>query len=251
MSKKKDTLEITNLHASTKDGKEILKGVTLKIKRGEIHAVMGPNGSGKSTLAQVLMGHPGYKITKGSIKLNGKDVAKLTPDKRAKLGLFLGFQYPVEVAGVNYAGFLRMAVNENTTNGNKVSPIAFRKQLGKKAKVLALHDDMTKRFVNEGFSGGEKKKSEILQLAILKPKLAVLDEPDSGLDIDALKYIAKAINALNNPPGLMLITHYQRILNYIKPDFVHILVAGKVVNSGKAGLAKKIEKQGYEKYTKA
>jgi Fe-S cluster assembly ATP-binding protein len=248
--KKKDSLEIRNLHASTSDGKKILNGVTLKVSRGETHAVMGPNGSGKSTLAQVLMGHPGFKITKGKVKLNGKDITKLTPDERAKLGLFLGFQYPVEVAGVNYAGFLRMAVNENAINGDKVSPIAFRKDLSSKALKLALTDDMTKRFVNEGFSGGEKKKSEILQMSVLKPKLAILDEPDSGLDIDALKYIAKAINAIDDPPGLLLITHYQRILNYIKPNFVHILVSGKVVESGKATLAKKIEKKGYEKYTK-
>jgi Fe-S cluster assembly ATP-binding protein len=236
--KSKDTLEIKNLHASTIEGKKILQGVNLDVKIGEIHAVMGPNGSGKSTLAQVLMGHPGYKITKGKIYLNRSDVSKLTPDARAKEGLFLAFQYPVEVAGVNYAGFLRMAVNETKTNGDKVSPIAIRKQLSDRAKKLAFIDDISTRSLNEGFSGGEKKKSEILQLAILKPKFAILDEPDSGLDVDALKYIAKAIATLDTPLGLILITHYQRILNYIKPDRVHILVNGKVVESGTANLAK-------------
>lgn len=253
----KDTLEIKNLHAGTIDGKDILHGVSLKVKKGEIHAIMGPNGGGKSTLAQVLMGHPHYAITKGSIILNGVDITNLPPDQRAKQGLFLGFQYPVEVSGVNYASFLRLAVNEkNTAAGikndkgqiKKLSPVAFRNELAVHSKTLALGDDMTKRSLNEGFSGGEKKKAEILQLAMLQPDFAVLDEPDSGLDVDALKYISKSITALDYKFGLVLITHYQRILHFIKPDFVHILVKGKIIKSGTALLAKKVEKEGYEKY---
>ena len=247
---KKGKLRIENLHASTSEGKKILHGVNLSIASGKIHAVMGPNGSGKSTLAQILMGHPGYKITKGKIVLNGKNIAKMSPDKRAKMGLFLGFQYPVEVAGVNFAGFLRMAVNEKASKNSKVSPIAFRKDLSEKAKDMALTEDISTRFLNEGFSGGEKKKSEVLQLAILKPKFAILDEPDSGLDVDALKYISRTIANLDYSLGLVLITHYQRILNYIKPDKVHILVKGKIVQTGNAKLAKDIEKKGYEQYTK-
>ena len=239
-------LVISDLFVETIDGKKILQGVSLKIKKGEIHAVMGPNGSGKSTLAAAVMGHPGYKITKGKIKLAGKDITSLPVNQRAKLGLFLGFQYPVEVAGVNFASFLRMAVNEK--NKNKISPISFREELARQAKALALADDMAKRSLNEGFSGGEKKKSEILQLKILKPEFAILDEPDSGLDVDALKYIAKTINDMDDPPGIVLITHYQRILHYIKPDRVHILVKGKIVKSGGKDLATLIEKEGYEKY---
>ena len=248
--KTQEVLKITNLHASTIDGKKILQGIDLSVKTGEIHAVMGPNGGGKSTLAQVLMGHPGYKISKGKITLNSKNLTNISPDTRAKAGLFLGFQYPVEVAGVNFAGFLRMAVNEKAKKTDRVSPIAFRKDLTEKAKKLSFVDDISLRSLNEGFSGGEKKKSEILQLSILKPKFAILDEPDSGLDVDALKYIAKAISALDYPLGLILITHYQRILNYIKPDKVHILVGGKIIKTGDAKLAKEIEKKGYEKYIK-
>jgi Fe-S cluster assembly ATP-binding protein len=239
-------LVIKNLHAGTIEGKKILNGVNLAIKKGEIHAIMGPNGGGKSTLAQVLMGHPHYVITDGTIKLNGKDITSLSPDQRAKAGLFLGFQYPVEVAGVNYASFLRMASNE--VRSTKVSPIRFRLQLKEQAEKLAFQDDLTKRSLNEGFSGGEKKKAEILQMAMLKPEFAVLDEPDSGLDVDALKYIAKAINALDYEFGLVLITHYQRILHYIKPDFVHVMIKGKIAKSGGHALAKQIEESGYEKY---
>ena len=250
------SLKITNLHAGTLDGKEILHGASLCVKQGEIHAIMGPNGGGKSTLAQVLMGHPGYKITQGKIEVNGVDITNLSPDKRAKAGLFLGFQYPVEVAGVNFASFLRMAINEqrelriknNELREKKMSPIAFRNLLTDQAKKLAFSNDLSERSLNEGFSGGEKKKAEVLQLALLNPDFAVLDEPDSGLDVDALKYIARTISSLSSSLGLVLITHYQRILHYIKPDFVHIMIKGKLVKSGKAILAKEIEEKGYEKY---
>jgi Fe-S cluster assembly ATP-binding protein len=241
------SLKITNLHAGTTDGKEILHGVSLAVKPDEIHAIMGPNGGGKSTLAQVLMGHPGYTITQGKIEVNGTDVTNLPPDQRAKNGLFLGFQYPVEVAGVNFSSFLRLAINENKKAGEKkISPIAFRNQLTDQAKQLAFSQDIYNRSLNEDFSGGEKKKAEILQLALLKPDFAVLDEPDSGLDVDALKYISKTITSLNYPLGLILITHYQRILHYIKPDHVHIMIKGKIIKSGKAALAKEIEEKGYE-----
>ncbi|HWY79008.1 MAG TPA: Fe-S cluster assembly ATPase SufC [Candidatus Sulfotelmatobacter sp.] len=245
----KDSLVITNLYAGTKEGKEILRGVSLTIKKGEIHAIMGPNGGGKSTLAQVLMGHPEYVVTNGKIILNSIDIVNMTPDQRAKQGLFLGFQYPVEIAGVNFGNFLRMAVNENLETGTKkISPIAFRNQVEPIAKKLGFSEDIVKRFLNQGFSGGEKKKAEILQLATLKPDFAILDEPDSGLDVDALRYIGKAINSLDYPLGLLLITHYQRILHYIKPHFVHIVVNGKIVKSGNSLLAKETEEKGYEQY---
>jgi Fe-S cluster assembly ATP-binding protein len=222
------------------------------VNKGEIHAIMGPNGGGKSTFAQALMGHPHYVITEGKIELNGKDITRLSPDQKAKQGLFLGFQYPVEVAGVNFANFVRMAMNESTSakatedKQKKISPIAFRKLLTEQAEKLSFHEDISQRMLNEGFSGGEKKKAEILQLSILKPEFAILDEPDSGLDVDALKYIAHSINTLDYDLGLLLITHYQRILHYIKPDFVHIMIQGKLVQSGDATLAKEIEEKGYE-----
>lgn len=252
-----NTLIIKNLHAQTVEGKKILNGISLVVKKGEIHALMGPNGGGKSTLAQVLMGHPGYIVTKGKVLLNGTDITMMTPDQKAKAGLFLGFQYPVEVAGVNYANFLRMAVNEmgearatsKELRIKKLSPLAFRKQMTEIAKSLSL-GDITKRSLNEGFSGGEKKKAEIMQLAMLRPDFVVLDEPDSGLDVDALRYIAKAIKALDYKPGLLLITHYQRILKYIEPDVVHILINGKIVQSGDASVAHAIEEKGYENYLK-
>lgn len=240
------TLKIDNLYAQTPDGKEILKGVSLTIKQNEIHAMMGPNGGGKSTLAQVLMGNPGFKITKGNIFINKTNITKLSSNKRALLGLFLGFQYPVEVPGVNFANFLRMAANEKKKKTEKISPIAFRNLISEASGKLAFSHDITKRFLNEGFSGGEKKKAEVLQLTLLRPEFAILDEPDSGLDIDALKYISKTITTLNFPVGLLLITHYQRILHYIKPTFVHILIDGKIVKSGNHLLAKQIEKSGYE-----
>jgi len=247
----KNKLLITNLHVETIDGKKILNGISLTIQQGEIHAIMGPNGGGKSTFAQSLMGHPGYKITQGSIVLNGVDITSFTPDQRAKQGLFLGFQYPVEVAGVNFGNFLRMAMNENKKEDEKkISPIAFRNQLEPIAEQLGFSDELSKRFLNQGFSGGEKKKAEILQLGLLKPPFAVLDEPDSGLDVDALRYIAQAINSLDYPLGLVLITHYQRILHYIKPQFVHVVVKGKIVKSGDSLLAKEIEEKGYEEFSK-
>src|SRR3989344_5771011 len=207
-SYKRNSLVIKNLYVSTIDGKEILRGVSLSIKKGEIHAIMGPNGSGKSTLAQSLMGHPGFLITKGFVILNGEEITKLTPDKKAKLGLFLGFQYPVEVAGVNFGNFLRTAKNSNLKNGEKkVSPIGFRNELKDKEKALAFSEEISQRSLNEGFSGGEKKKAEVLQLSILRPEFAILDEPDSGLDVDALRHISKTINNLDFELGLMLITH--------------------------------------------
>jgi len=245
----KNALVIRNLHVKTIDGKPILNGIFLTVKRGEIHAIMGPNGGGKSTLSSALMGHPGYVITKGTISLNGVDITHLSPDQKAKMGLFLGFQYPVEIPGVHFGSFLRLAINGKKQEGEKkVSPIAFKNHLIKEAQTLSFGEDITKRALNEGFSGGEKKKAEILQLALLKPEFAVLDEPDSGLDVDALKYIARKINGLEYNLGLVLITHYQRILTYVKPDVVHVLVKGKIVQSGKAALAKHVEESGYEKY---
>lgn len=250
----KDSLVITNLYAETKEGKEILRGISLTINKSEIHAVMGPNGGGKSTFAQVLMGHPDYIVTKGSITLNGVDITKMPPDQRAKAGLFLGFQYPVEITGVNFGNFLRMAINENREQGKgekkKLSPIAFRNEVEPIAEQLGFSEDIVKRFLNQGFSGGEKKKAEILQLSVLRPEFAILDEPDSGLDVDALRYIGKTINNLDYHFGLLLITHYQRILHYIKPHFVHIVVGGKIVKSGDSSLAKETEEKGYEKYLK-
>src|SRR5579863_9377717 len=249
-----DSLIIKDLHAGTKEGKGILRGVSLTIKKGEFHAIMGPNGGGKSTLAQVLTGHPDYVITNGKITLNGVDVTSLTPDQRAHHGLFLGFQYPVEITGVNFGNFLRMAINENRERGTgsrekkKLSPIAFRNEVEPIAKQLGFSEDIVKRFLNQGFSGGEKKKAEILQLAMLRPDFAILDEPDSGLDVDALRYIGNAVGSLDYPFGLLLITHYQRILHFIKPNFVHIVVKGKIVRSGDSSLAKETEEKGYEKY---
>lgn len=244
----KNKLIIKDLNVSIVDGKKILNGVDLEIKKGEIHALMGPNGSGKSTLAAVLMGHPGYVVNSGKIILNSKDITKISTDKRARMGLFLGFQYPVEVSGVNFSSFLRMAINEKSKS--RISPIAFKNKLLDQAKELAFNSDITDRSLNEGFSGGEKKKAEVLQLSLLRPEFAVLDEPDSGLDIDALKYIAKVLSELDFSLGLLLITHYQRILHFIKPDFVHIMTAGKIVKSGKSDLALEIEKTGYTKFLK-
>ena len=242
------TLEITNLHVSI-DSKQILKGVNLVVKQGETHTIMGPNGSGKSTLANTLMGHPKYMVDKGDILFDGESIVKLTPDKRAKKGLFLAFQYPHEVSGVSVFNFLRSSYNSVTSQSNAkpLSIIAFRKYLREKMDILNIEEEFTKRYLNEGFSGGEKKKSEILQMAVLAPKIAVLDETDSGLDIDALKTVSEAINKMSSPDlGILLITHYQRILKYIKPQFVHVLMDGKVVKSGSMELAEKLEDKGYD-----
>ena len=244
-----------DLHVSV-DSNEILKGLNLTVNQGEIHAVMGPNGSGKSTLAYSIMGHPKYKITKGTITFDGTDVLALTPDKRAKLGLFLAFQYPYEIEGVTVFNFLKTAYTSlKSENGASKDPkdqkamtsaLEFWNILKEKMKLLKFEESFAKRYLNEGFSGGEKKKCEILQLASLSPKIALLDETDSGLDIDALKIVADSVNKLSGPNlGVLLITHYQRILNYVKPDFVHILVDGIIVKSGDKDLAKKVEKEGY------
>ena len=236
-------LEIKNLHVST-DNKEILKGVNLKINKGEVHAVMGPNGSGKSSLSLALMGHPRYKITAGKILLDGRNINLITPDKRAKLGLFLAMQYPVAVPGVSVFNLLRSA-NKNLES-QQVSALEFQKIVKKEMKNLKMDEKFLTRSINDGFSGGEKKKAEILQLSILKPKYAILDETDSGLDVDALKTVSKGIsNVAGSEIGILLITHYQLILKYVKPDFVHILVDGKIVKSGDYKLAEEIESTGY------
>ncbi len=250
-----------DLHVSV-DSTEILKGLDLTVNQGEIHAVMGPNGSGKSTLAYAIMGHPKYKVTKGSIAFDGTDVLALTPDKRANLGLFLAFQYPYEIEGVTVFNFLKTAYTSlRSGNGSSKDPkdpkgpkdqkdmtsaLEFWNILKEKMKLLKFEESFAKRYLNEGFSGGEKKKCEILQLAALSPKIALLDETDSGLDIDALRIVADSVNALSGPNlGVLLITHYQRILNYVKPDYVHILVNGSIVKSGGKELAEEVEKKGY------
>lgn len=238
-------LEIRNLHVTAED-KEILKGVTLTIQSGEIHAIMGPNGSGKSTLCHTLMGHPKYTVTKGEIIFDGQNVLELSPDKRARLGLFLGFQYPREIPGITFSNFLRTCLN--THREKPINVMDFNKLLEEKMELIEIPKDFKTRAVNEGFSGGEKKRAEILQLTVLEPKIAVLDETDSGLDIDALKIVAKSINitAKKTHMGVLLITHYQRLLNYIKPNFIHIMVNGKIIESGKKDLALEVEKKGYE-----
>lgn len=243
-------LEIRNLHVSVAD-KPILKGVDLMVTQGEIHALMGPNGTGKSTLAYTLLGHPGYQITEGQIVYKGHDLAELEPDERARLGLFLAFQYPVAIPGVSLANFLRTAINARRRSQNpedKGIPVPeFRKLLKAKMDLLKMPHEFAGRYLNEGFSGGEKKRAEILQLATLEPEIAVLDETDSGLDIDALRIVSGGVNALAGPSlGVLIITHYQRILNYIKPDVVHIMLGGRVVETGGADLAQHLEEQGYD-----
>ncbi|MBU2051590.1 MAG: Fe-S cluster assembly ATPase SufC [Candidatus Beckwithbacteria bacterium] len=238
-------LAISNLRVRV-ETKQILNGVNLKLKPGELVAIMGPNGSGKSTLAYTLAGHPGYEITSGKISLNGKAVNKLSPDKRSKMGLFLGFQYPVAVAGVDLFNLLRQAYI--SISGKKIAPFEFKDLLKTKISALGLDKSFINRSVNDGFSGGEKKKSEILQLAVLKPKYAILDEIDSGLDIDAVKIVARAINQIrrDNPQiGILLITHYQRILDYLTVDRVIVMKAGKVVKEGSQRLVDRLEKRGY------
>ncbi|MBT4916885.1 Fe-S cluster assembly ATPase SufC [Candidatus Peregrinibacteria bacterium] len=248
-------LEIKNLHAKIGD-KEILKGLSLNIKAGEIHTIMGPNGSGKSTLCNVLMGHPKFEVTKGSAKLDGKKLLELDTNERANEGLFLAFQQPLEIPGVTFGNFLRLAKNANLKAKDKdstpIGPVDFMEEMRASTKLLKMDEKFIGRSVNQGFSGGEKKRAEIVQMATLEPKYALLDEIDSGLDIDALKSVAKGIKAIHKKtnPGILIITHYQRILNYIDPDHVHIMVDGKILKSGGPKLAHDLEKNGYEKYIK-
>jgi Fe-S cluster assembly ATP-binding protein len=238
------TLEVRDLHVEV-EGKEILKGIDLLVPQGEVHAIMGPNGSGKSTLANVIMGRPGYKVTSGEILFKGQGIMGLKPDQRAQLGLFLAFQYPTEIPGVSVVNFLRSAYN--AVKGDQISALAFRKRMKEKMTMLGVEDAMVARYVNQGFSGGEKKKNEILQLAVLEPEIAILDETDSGLDIDSLKAVAGGVQQLIGPGlGVLLITHYQRILNYITPDRIHVMMDGKIVLSGGPELAPRLEQKGYE-----
>jgi Fe-S cluster assembly ATP-binding protein len=243
-------MEIRNLHV-TVDENEILKGVDLVIKPGEIHALMGPNGSGKSTLAYALMGHPSYKVTEGKVLFKGQNILELDPDERAKLGVFLAFQYPVAIPGVSVANFLRSAINarrkQQDPDDKGIPIVEFRNLLKGKMDLLEMPHEFAGRYLNEGFSGGEKKRAEILQMATLEPEIAILDETDSGLDIDALRIVAAGVNALAGPDlGVLLITHYQRILRYIQPDTVHIMLAGQIVERGGAELAEHLEEQGYD-----
>ncbi len=237
-------LKIENLHVEI-DGNEIVKGLDLEVGRGEIHAIMGPNGSGKSTLANVLMGHPRYEITDGSVTFEGEDVLELEPDERAKMGMFLAFQYPSEVPGVSVANFLRTAVN--SVREEELSPMAMYKLLQEKMAVMRMDPKFAERYLNEGFSGGEKKRNEILQMLMLQPKLAIMDETDSGLDIDALQVVARGVNELRDPEfSAVVITHYQRILRYIEPDRVHVMLDGRIVTSGGRELAEELEEKGYD-----
>ena len=243
-------LVIKDLHVNIED-KEILKGLDLTIKQGEIHAIMGPNGTGKSTLAYTLMGHPSYEATKGEIWFKDENILELSPDERARQGLFLAFQYPVAIPGVTVANFLRSAINARRRaqdSDDKGMPIPeFRKMLKEQMSLLKMDYNFAGRYLNDGFSGGEKKRAEILQMATLKPEIAILDETDSGLDIDALRIVADGVNALTGPEmGVLVITHYQRLLNYIKPDFVHVMYNGRIVESGGPELALQLEEQGYD-----
>jgi Fe-S cluster assembly ATP-binding protein len=238
------TLEVRDLHATVED-KPILRGIDLVVRQGEIHALMGPNGSGKSTLSNVIMGRPGYVVTRGSVLLNGEDITVLTADERAKRGLFLALQYPTEVPGVSVVNFLRTAYQ--SVKGNQVSALEFRKHMKAQMDRLGIEDAMVQRYVNQGFSGGEKKRNEVLQLAVLEPQIALLDETDSGLDIDSLKLVAESVNQLVGPElGVLIITHYQRMLNHITPDRVHVMLAGRIVSSGGPELAQELEAKGYE-----
>jgi Fe-S cluster assembly ATP-binding protein len=252
-------LEIRNLHANVED-KPILRGVNLTIKQGEVHALMGPNGSGKSTLANVLLGHPAYVVTEGEVTFDGKNILELEPDERSRMGLFLAFQYPVSIPGVTLANFLRQAINSRMKaedpDSKGISIPEFRRLLRSKMDYLQMDHSFAGRYLNEGFSGGEKKRAEILQMATLNPRITILDETDSGLDIDALRIVAEGVDKLKGPDlGILVITHYQRILNYIKPQFVHVMFEGRIVESGGPDLALRLEENGYdwvrEKYAEA
>lgn len=242
--------EVRNLHVSV-NGREILKGVDLIVQRGEVHALMGPNGTGKSTLAYSLMGHPNYEITEGEVWFKGRNIVDLEPDERSRMGIFLAFQYPVAIPGVSVANFLRSAINarrkaENPEDKGVAVP-EFRKLLKERMDLLKMDYTFAGRYLNDGFSGGEKKRAEILQMAVLRPEIAVLDETDSGLDIDALRIVSEGVNALRGPElGVLVITHYQRILNYIKPDHVHVMLGGRIVESGGSDLALHLEEHGYD-----
>jgi len=237
-------LKIENLHVEI-DGSEIVKGLDLEVGKGEIHAIMGPNGSGKSTLANVLMGHPRYDVTGGSVTFEGEDALELEPDERAKLGMFLAFQYPSEVPGVSVANFLRTAVN--SVREEELSPMDMYRLIQEKMKIMQMDPKFAERYLNEGFSGGEKKRNEILQMLMLEPKLAIMDETDSGLDIDALQVVSRGVNELRGPEfSAIIITHYQRILRYIEPDRVHVMLEGRLVTSGGKELADQLEEKGYD-----
>jgi Fe-S cluster assembly ATP-binding protein len=240
------SIVIKDLHVSIHDN-EIIRGLDLEFSKGEVHAIMGPNGSGKSTLAKVMAGHPDYTVTQGDILLNGESILETEPDERARRGLFLAFQYPMEIPGVSNANFLRAAMQARLPEGEELDATDYYHRLYEKMDMLEIRREFTARSVNEGFSGGEKKRNEILQLAMLEPSFAVLDETDSGLDIDALQVVAKGVNKLRGPDiGILLITHYQRLLNYIIPDFVHVMASGKIVRSGGKDLALELESKGYD-----
>ncbi len=229
------------------EGKQILKGVNLEVKGGEIHAIMGPNGTGKSTLSSSIMGHPKYEVTNGTVTLDGEDVLEMEVDERARAGLFLAMQYPSEISGVTNADFLRSALNSRLGEGNEISLMKFIRKMDKQMEFLEMDLDMAQRYLNEGFSGGEKKRNEILQLMMLEPKIAILDEIDSGLDIDALKVVSKGINEMRGEDfGCLIITHYQRLLDYITPDHVHVMMQGRIVKSGGPELAQRLEAEGYD-----
>lgn len=239
-------LVIDNLHVSI-EGNEIIKGLSLEVKTGEVHAIMGPNGSGKSTLAYTLMGHPRYDVTDGSVTLDGEDLLEMEPDERSRAGLFLAFQYPSEIEGVTVANFLRTAINARRGPGNEISVSEFAKMLREKMEMLEMDFSFAQRYLNDGFSGGEKKRNEILQMAMLQPRFAIMDETDSGLDIDALQIVSNGVNQLKGPNmGVIVITHYQRILRYLQPDYVHVLVDGRIVRSGGKELAEELEEKGYD-----
>lgn len=239
-------LSINNLKVSV-EGKQILSGINLEIKGGEVHAIMGPNGTGKSTLAAALMGHPKYEVTEGQVLLDGQDLLEMEVDERSRAGLFLAMQYPSEISGVTNADFLRRSINVRRGEGNEISLMKFIRELDKKMELLEIDQSFSTRYLNEGFSGGEKKRNEILQMMMLKPRIAILDEVDSGLDIDALKVVSEGVNQMLGPElGVLLITHYQRLLNYIKPQYVHVIMQGRIVKSGGPELAERLEAEGYD-----